>query len=144
MNDSLEFLFKVYMICIGVSFANLIVTLFFIIPLQFEKFGVKNGLQSLRRKLLAKGILSLIMSVIVILVLTSRFYTSGEIVRYLNTLLIFCFVVIWFIKQLIESSIYHTQFTEDQIRFHNKIFAEEQREELAKHRKKPKHLTPKR
>jgi hypothetical protein len=101
------------------------VTLFFIVPLQIEKAGVQNGLSTLRKKLLVKGVLSLLMSVFTVILLSSRFLLSGDIVRYLNTLLIFLFSLFWFIRELIESSIYHTQFTADQIELHNKIHNEE-------------------
>lgn len=127
MNDSLQFLFIVYIVCIFIHCASFLTTLFFIIPLQIKKAHVKNGLSSLRHKLLAKGILSLMISAITIFVLTSRFFISGELIRYLNTTLIFLFTSFWFIKQIIEWSIYHTQFTEDQIRLHHKIYAEEQK-----------------
>ncbi len=127
MIDSLQFLLTVYVFCIFLSIVTLFVTLFFVLPLQFQKAGVKNGLSSLRQKLLAKGLLSLFMSLIAVFVLSSRFFLEGEIVRYLNTFLILFFTVFWFVRELIESSIYHTQFTEDQIQLHHKIYKEEQR-----------------
>ena len=131
---SLQFLFDVYLICIVLSVSSLIVTLFFVIPLQVEKAGVKNGLSQLRYKQLAKGFLSLIMSLITIFTLSSRFFLEGDIVRYLNTLLILGFCLSWLLKELIESSIYHTQFTSDQINLHNKIHAEEVKQEATQAR----------
>lgn len=125
MTDSLQFLLLVYILCIMISAASFIVTLLFIIPLQIKKAGVTNGLSSLRKKLLAKGVLSLFISAITVFVLSSRFFFQGEIIRYLNTLLILFFTSAWFVKQLIESSIYHTQFTQDQINFHWKVHQEE-------------------
>lgn len=126
MNDSLQFLFSVYIVCIIISCATLVNTLFFVIPLQVKKAGVKNGLSSLRHKQLAKGVLSLFMSICTVVILSSRFFINGELIRVLNTLLVLLFTVCWFIKSLIEASIYHTQFTEDQIELHHKIFDEEQ------------------
>lgn len=136
MIDSLQFLFYVYAICIWLAVSTLFITLFFIVPLQFEKAGVQNGLSSLRKKLLIKGLLSVLMSVVTIVILSSRFFVAGELARYLNTGLIFCFTLIWFVKQLIESSIYHTQFTEDQIELHHKIHVEEVRQEKVKRNRK--------
>lgn len=127
--NSLEFLFIVYQVCIVLSVLTFLITLFFIVPLQMKKAGVKNGLQSLRQKLLIKGMLSLLMSAITIMVLTSRFFVEGEIIRFLNTLLIFLFSAFWLVRAIIESSIYHTQFTDDQIQLHQKIFKEEVRQE---------------
>lgn len=127
MINSLQFLFGVYLVCIGLSIAALITTLFFVIPLQVKKVNVQNGLRSLRQKLLMKGVLAVIMNSSAIIVLTSRFYLEGDIVRYLNTGLVFVFCLCLFLKQLIESSIYHTQFTEEQIQIHHKIYKEELR-----------------
>lgn len=121
MIDSLQFLFGVYLLCIAISSATLMTTLFFVVPLQIEKAGVKNGLSVLRKKLLAKGILSVLMSITTVLVLSSRFFIQGEIVRYLNTTLILFFSLFWFVRELIEASIYRTQFTEDQISLHSKF-----------------------
>lgn len=125
MINSLQFLFGVYLLCIVISTATLMVTLFFVVPLQIKKATVQNGLSSLRKKLLAKGVLSLFMSIITVFILSSRFFLDGEIVRYLNTALILFFSLFWFIREIIESSIYHTQFTDDQIELHHKIFNEE-------------------
>jgi len=97
------------------------VTLFFVVPLQIEKVGVKNGLAVLRKKQLAKGVLSLFMSAITITILSARFFISGELARYFIAALVFLFCLFWLIKQLIESSIYHTQFTADQVKLHDKI-----------------------
>lgn len=127
MIDSLQFLFGVYLLCIVISTATLMVTLFFVVPLQMKKAGVRNGLSSLRKKQLAKGLLSLAMSIITVFILSSRFFMTGESVRYLNTALIFFFTLFWFIRELVESSIYHTQFTDDQIILHRRIYEEEER-----------------
>lgn len=132
MNDSLQFLFLTYVICIFISVLTLLTTLFFVVPLQVKRVYVKNGLQSLRQKLLTNGLLSLVMSVITVFILSSRFFISGDIVRYLNTALIFFFTAIWFVRSLIETSIYHTQFTEDQIKLHHKMYDEEMRRERKK------------
>lgn len=135
MIDSMQYLFIAYVLCIIISAASLVVTLFFIVPLQLKKAGVQNGLSSLRHKQLAKGVLSLLMSSITMFVLTSRFFIQGDAVRILNTTLIVCFTLFWFLKELIESSIYHTQFTEDQIELHHKIHKEEVRvQDVAKRR----------
>lgn len=136
MIESLHFLFSVYLLCIVIAIATLMVTLLFVVPLQVKKAGVQNGLSSLRKKQLAKGVLSLLMSVITVFVLSSRFFLDGVIARYLNTILILFFTLFWFIREVIESSIYHTQFTEDQISLHRKIHAEELRVEKRKKSKR--------
>lgn len=132
MINSLQFLYSIYMLCIVISIITLITTLFFVVPLQFKRAGVKNGLQSLRKKLLTKGILSVFMSIATVIILVSRFFASGDIIRYTNTILILLFVVFWFIREVIESSIYHTQFTEDQIDLHRKIHNAEVEKESKK------------
>lgn len=140
MIESLHFLFSVYLLCIVIAIATLMVTLFFVVPLQVKKAGVQNGLSVLRKKQLAKGVLSLLMSVITVFVLSSRFFLDGVIARYLNTILILFFTLFWFIREVIESSIYHTQFTADQIDLHRKIHAEEVRVEKRKKLKRSGNL----
>lgn len=127
MSNSLQFLFTVYIICIVLSCITVVSTLIFVIPLQVKQAGVKNGLSSLRHKLLANGFLLVFISLLEIIILSSRFFLEGDAVRYTNTILILVFTVALSIKSLIWSSILHTQFTEDQIKLHHKIWAEEQR-----------------
>jgi uncharacterized membrane protein len=100
----------------------------FVIPLQIKRVGVKNGLATLRHKQLAKGILSLFMSGITVVVLSLRFFLEGDNARYLTVILVLLFCTAWFIEQVIESSIYHTQFTLDQILLHEKIARAEKRQ----------------
>lgn len=125
MIESLQLLFGIYILCIVLSTATLMTALFFVIPLQLKKAGVQNGLSSLRKKQLTKGILSVLISMITIFILGSRFFLEGEIILYFNTALVLLFNLFWFVIIIIESSIYHTQFTEDQIELHKKIHKEE-------------------
>lgn len=119
--DSLLFLYIFYFISIFLYVLTVIVTTAFVIPLQVKQAFVRNGLAILRRQLLFKGVLSLIVALVSILALTSRYFIDGELNRYVIVILILIHSTSTFGKSVIDLIVYHQQYSPENKLRHEKI-----------------------
>lgn len=128
MENSLDILFLLLAFSIFLHTMAGVIVLAFVIPLQVREAGVKNGLASLRRQMLAKGIISLLVVVVSIIVLTIRFLTDNvEFLRYAYGFLIFLHALGILAKAIIDFKVYHQQYTPENKELHAKVEALENR-----------------
>lgn len=122
MDSSLTFLYIVYIISIiSLTIAG-VITAMFVIPLQYQQSKVKNGLASLRRQMLLKGVLALIVIILAIFCLSGRFIISDTtILRYTITSMILVFSLGILGKAIIDFQIYHQQYSDKSKQLHQKI-----------------------
>lgn len=114
MISSLEFLYTIYILTIGIHLLAAVIIFTFVIPLQTQQAGVKNGLIKLRKQMLNKGVLSFVVIAAAILVLSARFFIdNAEILRYSVAFLVLVHGVGILGKSIIDYQIYHSQYSED-------------------------------
>lgn len=127
--DTLTLLYIFYFIAIVFYLIAIFLEASFVIPLQFKETGVKNGLKTLRRQLLSKGILSLIVGITSVLALTTRFF--GLPVEW-NRIIIVIVVVINAIgvvgKAFLDYRIYHQEYSSSSKTKHARIERLEKKE----------------
>ena len=124
--ESLNFLYTVFFISIILHIAAGIITAAFVIPLQLQQVGVKNGLAKLRKQMVVKGFLSLVVIMSSILALTLRYVIHDiDILRYIIVTLILIHSLGALGKSYIDYEIYHQQYTEENKEIHEKIEREE-------------------
>lgn len=119
--NSLEFLYAIYTISIGVLITAVAVNATFVIPLQIKEAQVDNGLNQLRKQMLLKGLIGIIVGVISILCLSIRFAINGDLARYITVLLIFSYSLGNLAISLIDSKIYRQNYNEENKELHKKI-----------------------
>lgn len=99
----------------------------FVIPLQVEQAGVKNGLVKLRKQMLFKGFLSLVVIATVITILVLRLLIpSNDILGYLIGALIVVNSIGILGKSYIDYQIYHQQYSQQSKDMHERIDVLEQ------------------
>lgn len=124
MITSLDFLYVVFFISIALHVLAMFNSIAFVLPLQFKESGVKNGLVTLRKQLLAKGIFAIVIDIVSIIALTSRYFINDpDISRYVIVTVIFLHAVGQFAKSVIDTKIYHSQYSPENTELH-KIAAE--------------------
>lgn len=106
-----------------------VIVFYYIIPLQEQQVGVKNGLIKLRKQMLQKGVLSLIVVVTSILILALRIDPYGWPPSSYITLLIFLHGIGIFAKTVIDYQIYHSQYSPESKDLHRRIDVIEKKDE---------------
>lgn len=124
MDNSLIFLYVVFAVSIVLYILAAITIAGFVIPLQVEQTGVKNGLVWLRRTMLRKEFLSILVIIASIFALTARFFIHEvEILRYIITSLIFIHAFGTYGKAKYDRDIYTHQYSDESKELHRKIDA---------------------
>lgn len=123
--NSLTFLYIIYFLSIILLICGVLQNIVYLLPLQIKQARVRNGLASLRRLMLMQGFLNLIVGLVAIASLTSRFFISGDLARYVTVLLVLAFSLGFFTFTTIWVLMYKQQFTNTQKRLHDKIAAQE-------------------
>lgn len=120
MNDNI--LYTIYFFAVFLHVVAGILTMAFVIPLQFQQSKVKNGLVLLRRQMLIKGLLSLIVIIVSVFALMGRWLPfNGDTIRYAVLLFISTHAVGILGKSYIDYRIYHQQYSEHSKQMHQKI-----------------------
>lgn len=127
LNDpSLIFLYIVFFISILLYVIAGFITAAFVIPLQYEQSKVKNGLRGLRKQMLLKGLFALTVILASIIALTLRFFPFDEnILRYIIVTMIAIHAGGTLGKSIIDFKIYHTQYSDENKKLHEKFEKEE-------------------
>lgn len=101
-----------------------IVTVAFVIPLQVQQAGVKNGLRKLRLQLLVKGVLALIVIGAALFSLTARWVLDdGATLRFALVFFVVTHAVGVLGKSIIDYIIYHQQYSPHNKELHEKMEA---------------------
>lgn len=106
---------------IFIQLAAFVVCAFFVVPLQIKEARVKNGLAKLRKQLLLVGISIALLSLITAIVLSLRFFISGDIARYISIGIVFFHSIGFLIVSATGYKIYHQQYTDEYKLLHKKI-----------------------
>lgn len=110
-----------------------IITISFVIPLQLKEAGVKNGLSTLRKQMLAKGFLHILIVIVAFLTLTMRHIIADlDVARVMISMLVLFFSLGLLGKSFIDSRIYRQQYTPESKRFHEEIARKEDEGSLTK------------
>lgn len=128
MNDSLLFLYIVYIYAIFFFIISIIVSVSMVLPLVWKQAKVKNGLRKLRYQMLARQMLGVALSITFVFALTSRFFISGDLNRYIIVCMVLLSSLIILCKTLIDFVAYRQQFTAENISFHAKVEEQELKE----------------
>jgi hypothetical protein len=108
--------------CILLAVYTLFITAIFIVPLAVKKVGVKNGLAQLRKRHLNQSVLAIFVSVSLILALTIRLFTkNSQVAGYVILFVVFVMCLAWAITQTIWWKIFNTQYTLEQIAYHDLV-----------------------
>lgn len=135
MDNSTNFLLIVYGVSILLHTISSILTASFVIPLQIKMANVKNGLSKLRKQMLLKGLFSFVVSTVSIVILSTRFFVFDvATLRYSLSTLILIHAIGLLLKSIIDSMIYHQQYTPENQAVHARIDRLE-RAEVAKEKK---------
>lgn len=122
MEISLIILYIVFFISIILYIVAAILISAFVIPLQVEQAGVKNGLIWLRKTMLRKEFLSLVVIVASIVALTLRFFVKDPVIlRYIITSVIFIHSAGTLGKAVYDRAIYKHQYSELNKEMHKRI-----------------------
>lgn len=108
-------------IAILIHIVSAVIAFYYIIPLQAQQVGVKNGLIKLRKQMLRKGILSLIVIIASIFILALRVNPFNWDTPYIITSLIFIHGLGIFGKTIIDYQIYHSQYSPESKDLHKRI-----------------------
>lgn len=93
-----------------------------VIPLQWKEAEVKNGLRTLRKQMLAKGLLTLTIVTAALIALTIRYFiTDLDLARIIISGLVICFALSLLGKALIDYKIYHQSYTPENKKLHEKF-----------------------
>lgn len=96
-----------------------IVTVAFVLPLQVKEVGVKNGLRKLRVQLLMKGFLALVVIIVSLFALVSRWVLhDGEVLRFAIVLFVLTHAFGVLGKSIIDYLIYHQQYSPQSKKIH--------------------------
>ena len=134
MDSSIGFLYIVFVLSIVLYAMSGIIVAGFVIPLQIEQVGVKNGLLKLRKQMLIKGFLNLTLVIASIMALTTRFFINDQFTqRYLIVSMILLHAIGTLIKAFIDLKIYHQNYSPENKAIHVKIDKIERAQ--AKHRR---------
>lgn len=129
MEDSLLFLYIVYIGSIIIHILALIVHATYVIPLQIREARVQNGLKTLRILMLASGLTMVLISLITIFVLSMRFFVpAGDLSRYLAVSLILLHSIGFLVFALIKRKMYQQQYSIKQKELHSKMATLERNE----------------
>lgn len=134
MIDSLQFLYIVYFVSIVVLVISVIITSFFVIPLQYKESKVRNGLLPLRMNLLKYGSTILFLSVLTIITLSLRFIVSGDLARYMIVILILFYSIGFLYLSIIGARIWRTNYSAENKELHRRIDLLEKRETKRRNR----------
>lgn len=122
MSNSFLFLYIIFALSIIILVIAGIVVAAFVIPLQYKESKVKNGLATLRKHMLIKGLLAETVILLAIFCLIARFIIpNADILRYLITGMILVFSLGLLGKALIDFKIYHQQYTPESKKLHERI-----------------------
>lgn len=136
MDNSLVFLYAVYIVSIIILVVAGIIAAAFVIPLQLKEARVKNGLARLRKQMLAKGIFTEIVIIFSLFSLTGRFIIHDTTtLRYTITLVILFFALFILFGVVLDYLIYNQNYTEKNKKLHEKI-EQMENEEIDKPKKK--------
>lgn len=119
--SSLDYLYSGYMIAVIIHILSMVIHTYSVLRLQFKEAGVKNGLRSLRIRMLVWGITLELISLITIFVLVSRFFFSGDSARYSIVTLILIHAVGTLSNAVNWRHIYREQFSEESKALHREM-----------------------
>lgn len=105
-----------------------IILLAFVIPLQWKQANVKNGLRSLRKALLVSGIILFIVMETGLIIILFKPFVSMKTNRLITDSIAIFNSVGFFIIAYIKYQIYHEQYTPKNIKLHEKIEKQEEKE----------------
>ena len=126
--NSLTFLYVVYAISIVLLLLTIIVRLSLNLPKQLEQFKYEDGLNTLKNKIIAKEILLILICIIAIFCLLSRYIINeAETARYIIVFLVFLFSFFLFVDSVVGSSIYRDDYTQRVADFRKKLVIKEQK-----------------
>lgn len=130
MNE-ITILYIIYIASILLHVISVFVTAVFIVPLQIKESKVKNGLISLRKNLLYFGFLVIAVGIVSIIALTLPLTPfDGAFRRWVSVVVVALHAISYLGFSIVGYQIYHTQYSPDVKKLHEKI------ERLEKRRKK--------
>lgn len=120
----------IFSIAIILYSLSIVVILFTVIPLQIKEATVKNGLQTLRTKLLIKGVLALIVAITSILILLTVLIVDGSAAERFIFFLLLLNASVILGKSVIDNRIYHEQYTPEAKKVHKRVDVEEKKQKV--------------
>lgn len=121
MDDSLQFLYDVYLVSIAIHIVSIVLGLWDDVPLLIKESRVQNGLRLLRQLTLVSGMVNLVADLASVVVLSLRFFIDGDLARYMIVSLLLIHALCFLGQRVIKSIMIRQQFTEKQKEFHEKI-----------------------
>lgn len=118
---SIDFLYITYFLAIISFILTVILTSSFVIPLQIKEARIRDGLLPLRKQLLKRGILIISVSIFAVVILVSRYFLTGEILRYLIGTLMLAMSLAVLGVTIFDLRIYRSQYSEESLKDHEKI-----------------------
>jgi len=110
MNTDLGFISDV--ITFGLRVAAVVITLFFVIPLQRNQAKVKDSLAKLRNRLLYFGIISLLLNLVSVILVFSRIGFSNEISVAITSIFSIPIGILFLALAYLGYKVYHEQYKE--------------------------------
>lgn len=108
-----------------------IILLWLVIPLQIKQAQVKNGLKTLRKALLLSGLLLFLIDTVGLIIIVIRPIANSatiklviDIASIINSIGLFSLGILWFL-------IYKQQFTDKNIKLHEKVEKREKKDDIA-------------
>jgi len=108
-----------------------IILLWLVIPLQIKQAQVKNGLKTLRKALLLSGLLLFLINTVGLIIIVIRPIANSatvklviDIASIINSIGFFSLGILWFL-------IYKQQFTDKNIKLHEKVEKQEKKDDIA-------------
>jgi len=108
-----------------------IILLWLVIPLQIKQAQVKNGLKTLRKALLLSGLLLFLIDTVGLIIIVIRPIANSatiklviDIASIINSIGLFSLGILWFL-------IYKQQFTDKNIKLHEKVEKRKKKDDIA-------------
>lgn len=120
----MDFTVYILLTAILLHILSAIIVGFFVIPLQIREAGVKNGLRKLRVQLLIYGFTIEGLSIVTIIILSSRYFKTlvdAQVLRLLILLLVLLHAIAFFGLAIVGWLIYHQQYSDENKEVHEKI-----------------------
>lgn len=118
----MSFIHIIYILVIFTHVVSALITLAFIIPLQFRQSQVKNGLVRLRKQMLAQGVLSFTIALVSFVALFLRVIPyDHQLINFAITMFVATHALGLLGKSMIDYDIYHHQYSEISKEMHEKM-----------------------
>lgn len=106
-----------------------------VMPKIWAESRVKNGLIDLREALLASGGSALILGIVAVILLLTRYIVPADTFRIIGAILLNVFALVYLVFCLAKDRIYNEQFSQRQKELHERIAAIENKEDVRDERR---------